>query len=482
MITGMVLAAIAAVQANEQVLETYRKAAEHQARGAYAECLRLCDEIVKLRPDKEGVLRVRVGAGLEDKEFEPRRLAGDALMQQAKNMAELEAKLKLVDSAVKSYQASVDLKLEKSAKLLEVARAEKAKVEADIKGAAGAELFRRKVEAAKRAITEKVVARQFEGAFAELQKSKAELAEDATAWKGLKTDLEATFLRWHDGLAAELREDLAAFQPAQVLLEQSKTAERFARYRIPPEQAAPSRLNRAILWAGRLGLFLEKRPLDPTAGESLAKEALDLGAPHWRAAEGLVLEALAATVRDPGPSSALEARWESVLREEATFAGALERGRTLASAAAKAAEGARKEDLDRWLAEDLPAIERKVSEVRKSLPDRNAPRVAADALARLSDPAIAQGGRRDGYARVERELQDLVDRSRLDAPIRARVLAGIAVSRAYALFLDGLPREQVLERCRESAREALKGDAAAFDSWKETLSPRITWVLDQSKP
>jgi hypothetical protein len=467
-----------ALQTNEQAVEGYRKAAEHVSRGAYAEGLRLCEELVKQRPDKEGMLRIRVGAGLEDREFEPRRLSGDACLAQAKNAADLEARQKLVDEAIRHFEASAKLGLKKSEKLLESARAERAKVALEIAGARGAELLRRKIEAAKKEVTEKVIAREFEAAFAALEKAKPQFAGNETAWEGIRTDLQAEFGRWHDGLVSELRRDLEAFRPDRVLADPAPTAERLGRYRIPAERAAPSRLDPLLPWGARLGEILAKRPPDPAAAESLGAEGARLGAAAWRAATGLALEALAAAVKDPGAGAPLEERWQAVARAQGAFAGAAGRARTSGKGAPPAARG----EVDRWLAEDLTALERRVASVVKSLPDRDAPLTVEKCLARLADPAIAAGARPDGYAGVEAELREVLSRSTLEPPLRAKLLSGMAVARAHALFLEGAPREQVLERCAEPLRESARLDAAAPAAWKSRVSPRVAWVIEQAAP
>jgi hypothetical protein len=467
-------------QSNEQAIDTYRKASDHLARGAYAECLRLCEDLVKQRPDKEGVLRVRVGAGLEDREFEPRRLAGDASSELARNMADLEAKLKLVESALKWYQASADLKLEKSVKLLAQARAEKGKVEADLRGAAGIELLRRKIEAVKKSITEKVVALEFEAAFAELEKSRPEFQGQETAWKGLRADLEASFARWHEGLQAELRADLEGWKPGLVLGDPHPVAERLSRYRIAPERAAAARLDPLLGWAARLGTILEKKPLDLAAAEALALEGLALGPAPWRLAEGLVLEARTLQVRDPGSSRPLEDRWEAVTQAQGSFAAGALRGRTAVEGQLKTATGARKEELQGWLSQDLPGFERRVAEVVSKLPDRDAPRTVEKILSRLEGPQIVASGKPDGYTGVELELRETMGRATLEPPLHAQVQAGMAVARAYALFLEGVPRDQVLQRCGDLLRSAAREDQAALGRWKGKVSPRVAWILQES--
>jgi len=476
------LVLVLSLQSNEQVIDTYRKASEHLARGAYSEAIRLCEELAKLRADKEGVLRVRVGAGNEDKEFEPRRVAGDASMQLAKNTADLEARLKLVDDAARWYQASVDLKLKKSEKLLEQARAERAKIAADLEGAKGAELLRRKLEAVKKDVTEKVLAREFEAAFGALEKARPQFAGHETAWEALKTDLQAAFQRWHDGLLGELRQDLEGFRPARVLAEPAVTAERLARYRIPAERAAAPRLSPLLGWAARLGMLLGRPPLNPAGAEALAVEAAPLGIAAWRAAAGLTLETLASGVKDPGAGSPLEQRWEAVVKAQGAFAAAAERVKGHASNAARQATGTAREDLQRWVADELPGFERRVAQVVKGLPDRDAPRAVEACLTRLESPAILAGAKPDGYASAEAELRELAARARLTPSLHARVTAGAAVARAYAGFLEGLPREEVLERCRPLLRDALAADPTALDPWKSKVSPRIAWIFDQVKP
>ena len=195
--------------------------------------------------------------------------------------------------------------------------------------------------------------------------------------------------------------------------------------------------------------------------------------PHWRLAEGLLLETLAAEVKDPGAAAPLEERWTKVLAAEARFAGAAARAR----AAAAEATPARKADADRWTAEDLAAFQRRVDEVKKGLPDRDAPAALAKTLERLADPGIVAGGRRDGYGAVESEIAELIQRAALESSLKARALAALAVARAHALFLDGLPREKVLERCREPLKQA---GAAAVDVWKASVSPRVAWILEQA--
>jgi len=476
------LAVLLALQTSEQVLEGYRKATEHLARGAYAEAVRLCEDLARQRPDKEGILRVRVGAGLEDREFEPRRVAGDACLQQARNAADLKARQGLVEAALRWYQASADLGLEKAKGLLAAARAEKEKVEKDLAGAEGAELRRRRVEAVKKEVTGKIVGREFEAAFAVLEKARPDFEGDEAALSGIRADLEAEFRRWHDGLVAELRRDLEAFRPEQALREPAPTAERFARYRVAPAQAAPARLDPVLGWAARLGALVEGKPPDSAAALALAEEGVAFGVPAWRAAAGLALELLASQVRDPGPEAALDRRWEAVERAQAAFAPAADRARKVASGAAEKASGAAREDFKQWLAEDLPAFEGRVSRVAKSLPDRDAPAAVDKCLARLDDPAVVGGARGGGYAAVEAELRGLTERAAVEPAVRGRALAGRAAARACALFLEGLSREEVLEKCRDLLQEAYRADASQVDARAGRISPRVAWVFRQARP
>jgi hypothetical protein len=476
------LAILLALQSSEQILEQFRKASEHVERGAFAEGLRLCEELVKQRPDKEGVLRVRVGAGLEDRPFEPRRLAGDACLRLALNAADLDSRLKHLDEALRWYKASADLGLEKSKGLLDAARAEKEKAEKEVEGSRGAELVRRKVEGVKKEVSERIVKREFEAAFAVLEKAGPDFKGNEAALEALRSDLKEEFRRWHDGLAAELRRDLEGLRPDRALREPAGAAGRFARCRVPPEQAAPARIDPFLKWGARLGALLEKPPLDDAAAQAVAEEGLAFGVVAWRAAEGLVLESLAARVKDPGAAEALDRRWESVTRAREAFAAAAERARGKVSAAAKEAGPAVREEFNRWVAEDLAAFELRVSEVAKSLPDRDAPAAIGACLERLDDPSIAAGARGAGYAGMEKELQEILSRSKVQPPERGRALAGAAAARAYALFLEGLPREQVLEKCRDLAGEAHRSDASAVEALAARISPRVGWVLRQAKP
>lgn len=476
------LAILLALQSGEQLLEQYRKASDHVDRGAFAEGLRLCEELVRQRPDKEGVLRVRVGAGLEDRPFEPRRLAGDACLRLARNAAELETRLRHLDEAIRWYKASADLGLEKSKELLETARGEKEKAEKEMEGARGAELVRRRVEAVKKEVSERVVKREFEAAFEALEKAGPEFKGNEAALEALRSDLQAEFRRWHDGLVAELRRDLEGLRPAQALREPAEAARRFARYRVPPEQAAPARLDPFLGWGARLGTLLAGAPLDAAAAQAAAEEGLAFGVVAWRAAQGLALEALAAAVKDPGPAEALDRRWEAVTRHRDAFAAAAGRAREKASAAAREAGPAAREELNRWLAEDLAGFERRVAEVAAGLPDRDAPAAIGACLARLDDPAIAAGARGAGYEGMEKDLREILSKSRVQPADRGRALAGAAAARAYALFLEGMPREQVLEKCRDLAAEAHRADGAAVEALAARVSPRVGWVLRQAKP
>jgi hypothetical protein len=472
----LVIALLLAAQSNEQAVETYRKALDHQARGAHAEALRLCEDLVKARADKEGLLRVRVGAGLEDREFEPRRLAGDACLQLARNTADLEERLKRQDEALAWYQKAADLKLAKAGPLLAAAKAEREKTAKEIEGARGAELVRRRLEEVKTGVTKKVVDREFEAAFAEVEGARPRFPGQDAALDAMRADVAAAFGRWHDGLKADLRSDLEGARPAAVLAEPARFAERLARYRIPAAQAAPARLDPALAWAGRLGAWLAGGA-DPAAGEAVAADGLVHGAPAWRLAAGLVLERRAVAVKDPGAAAALDARWAAVNDAEGAFAAAASKLRSLAEKSAAESEGARKQDLAKWTAEELPAFERRVAEVRRGLPDRDAPKAVEGALARLKTTA---GAKPDAYAAVEAELDELRRRSVLDGPTRARLLAGLVVARAHALFLGGLPREEVLERCRPAVRDAVAADPGAFASWQDAVSPRVLWLVESA--
>jgi hypothetical protein len=463
-----------AAQSNEQAVESYRKALELQARGAHAEALRLCEDLVKARPDKEGLLRIRVGAGLEDREFEPRRLAGDACLQLARNTADLEERLKKQDEGLAWFQKAADLKLAKASALLAAAKAEREKTAKEIEGAKGAELVRRRLEEVKVAVTKKVVDREFEPAFAEVEAARPRFPGQDAALDAMKADVAAAFGRWHDGLKADLRSDLDSARPAAVLAEPSRFAERLARYRVPAAQAAPTRLDPALAWAGRLGAWIGAGA-DPAAGEAIAGEGLAHGAVAWRLAAGIVLEKRAVGVKDPGAAAALDARWAAVSEAEGAFAASAAKLRQLAEKSAAESEGAKKQDLAKWTAEELPGFERRVADVRRGLPDRDAPKAVEAALAKLK---ATSGARAESYAALESELGELQRRSALDGPTQARLLAGLAVARAHALFLGGLAREEVQARCRPAVQAAVQADAMAFAPWKATLSPRVLWALE----
>jgi hypothetical protein len=458
-----------------KVLEKYRNAVDQFNKGAYAEAIRLCEEAAKEKPDKEGVLRVRVGAGYDDKEFEPRRLAGDAFMKQAEIVRDAPDKLKQVESAIRWYQASSDLKLEKAAALLAAATKEKERLEAEIRKGAQAGAFQKILDATRAAVMEQVAARAYETAYGELEKAKPGFAGNEAAWAALKSDVDQSFQRWHDGLVAELAQDLESFKPATVVAEPKKLAERFERYRVKAETAVPSKRHGSLGWAVRLAEACGSG-LDGPALEKLAAEGLAFGVIHWRLVEGVVLESLASAVRDPGASAAIEERWAAVDKAEGPYRAASSRGRAAVEAALKEAKGARKDELERWLEADLAGFDRRVAEVRRGLPDRDAPKAVAAVLAKLDDAEA--GSTRDGYAAIERELKELASTSKLDAPLEARLLAGVAIARASALYLRGATREQVLESAGEAFREARRRDEKAFDGWPQ-LSPRLQWVVEK---
>ena len=462
---------------DSKVYEKYRNAVDQFNKGAYAETVRLCEEAAKDKPDKEGFLRVRVGAGYDDKEFEPRRLAGDAFMKQAEIVRDAPDKLKQVEAAIKWYQASSDLKLEKAKGLLESAIAEKKKLEAEISKGSQAGAFQKILDATRGVVMEKIAGRTYETAYSELEKAKPGFAGNEAAWNALKSDVDQALQRWHDGLVAELVQDLDGFKPATVISEPKKLAERFERYRVKPETASPSKLHGSLAWAVRLAEACAKE-LDPGTLETLALEGLAFGVGHWRLVEGVVLESFAAQVRDPGASAGVELRWAAVEKAEGPYRSAASRGRATVEAALKEAKGARKDELQRWIENDLAAADRRVDDVRRGLPDRDAPKAVAAGLSKLD--AVEIGSTRDGYAAVERELREIASKSKLDSSLEARLLAGIAIARASTLFLDGSTREQVLDKAGEAVREAKRRDEKAFDGWPQ-LSPRLKWVIEQAK-
>ena len=460
------LALVLALQTNEQLLEKYQSARRHFDQSAFADAVRVCEELAAAKADKEGVLRVRQGGTFNDLEFQPRRLAGDACMAMSKNAAELETRLKHAESALAWYQKAAELRLKGADALVSTAAAEKKKIEEDLVRLKGADAMRRKLDEVKAVVNRHVVERNFEAAWAELEKAKPDFAGvNLPGWEAARADVDTQFKCWHDGLLADLGQDLEIWKPAAARADAARFTERFARYKIDPARASPSRLDPSLAWASRLPGLL-KEP-----AEGVAKEALAFGVPHWRLAAGVILEGWAAAVRDPGPSVPLEERWTKVLESEARFAGAAER------AVASLAGAPRKADLDRWVAEDLAAFQRRVEDVKKSLPDRDAPATLAGSLRRLGEPAIVAGGRREGYGAVESEIAELLKRAALEPALRTRALAGLGVARAHALFLDGLPREQVLDRCRDPLKEA---GAPALAPWKDAVSPRVGWVLDQA--
>jgi hypothetical protein len=465
------LALVLALQTNEQLLEKYQSARRHFDQSAFADAVRVCEELAAAKADKEGVLRVRQGGTFNDLEFQPRRLAGDACMAMSKNAAELEIRLKHAESALAWYRKAAELRLKGSDTLVATAAAEKKKIEEDLVRLKGADAMRRKLDEVKAVVNRHVVERNFEAAWAELEKAKPDFAGvNLPGWEAARADVDTQFKRWHDGLLADLGQDLETWKPAAARADAARFTERFARYRIDPARASPSRLDPSLAWAARLPALLAA---PSEAAEGVAKEALAFGVSHWRFAAGAILEGWAAAVRDPGASAPLEERWTKVLDSESRFAGAAGRAR----AAVAAAPAPRQADLERWVAEDLAAFQRRVEDVKKSLPDRDAPATLAGSLRRLGEPAIVTGGRREGYGAVESEIAELLKRAALEPALRTRALAGLGVARAHALFLDGLPREQVLDRCRDPLKEA---GAPALAPWKDAVSPRVGWVLDQA--
>ncbi|HEX7901274.1 MAG TPA: hypothetical protein VF950_26180 [Planctomycetota bacterium] len=463
------LALVLALQTNEQLLEKYQSARRHFDQSAFADAVRVCDELAAAKADKEGVLRVRQGGTNNDLEFQPRRLAGDACMAMAKNAAEIETRLKHVDAALGWYRKAAELQLKGADALVAAAALEKKKVEEDLVRLKGADAMRRKLDEVRAVVNRLVVERSFEAAWAELEKAKPDFAGvNLPGWEAAKADVDTQFKRWHDALLADLGQDLETWKPAAARADAARFGERFARYAVDPKRVSPARLDPSLDWAARLPGQLLGTPLE--AAEEHARRALAFGIAHWRLAAGIFLEVWASAVRDPGPSAPLEERWTKVLEAEARFAGAAQRARA-------AAAEARKPDLDRWIAEDLASFQKRVEDVKKGLPDRDAPAALAKSLSRLENPAIVAGGRREGYGAVESEIAELLKRATLEPSLKTRALAALAVARAHALFLDGLPREQVLDRCREPLKEA---GAAALTSWKDAVSPRVAWVLDQA--
>jgi hypothetical protein len=453
-------------QSGEQLVESYRKAAEQASRGAFAEAIKVCEELVKAKADKEGVLRVRVGAGLEDREFEPRRLAGDCSAQLARATADGDERLKWLGEAVRWYQASSELGLSKAGPLLEKSRAELARVRKDVEAARLDDAERGRLTALKASVSKRIAERSFRPALAEIDQARAALPAQAKALDLLKDDVESSFLRWQEGMLEDLRRDLASFAPDRVRSDAAKTIERFLRYLVPPERLLASKVDPALLWAEKLLKVLET----PGGEDDVADEALRHGFAFFRAAEGLLLERLAAAVKDPGGE--LDARWSAVSKAEGAFAAAAKRARERV-AQAKA------DDFVRWQREELAALETRVALVRRSLPERDAPRAVDACLARLDGASILTDARPDGYAAVVEELEGLLPRAGADPQLSARIKAGQAVARAHELFLRGSSREDVLQQCRERLQAALAADPAALKPWKERVSPRVSWVLDQ---
>ncbi len=453
-------------QSGEQLVESYRKAAEQASRGAFAEAIKLCEELAKAKADKEGVLRVRVGAGLEDREFEPRRLAGDSCAQLARATADGDERVKRLAEAVRWYQASSELGLSKAGPLLEKARAELARVRKEVEAARLDDAERGRMTALKSSLSKLVADRSFRPALAEIDQARAALPAQAKALDLLQDDVESAFLRWQEGLLDDLRRDLSSFAPERVRTDAARTVERFARYRVPPERILASKVDPALLWAEKLLKVLET----PGGEEDVADEALRHGFLYFRAAEGLLLERLAAAVKDPGGD--LDGRWSAVSRAEAAFAAAAKRARERVARA-------KGDDFVRWQKDDLAAMELRVSQVRRGLPERDAPRAVDACLARLDGASILADARPDGYAAVVEELEALLPRAGADPQLAGRIKAGQAIARAHELFLRGSPREEVLAQCRERLQAALAADPASLKSWKERVSPRVSWVLDQ---
>src|SRR5262249_43728829 len=110
------------------------------------------------------------------------------------------------------------------------------------------------------------------------------------------------------------------------------------------------------------------------------------------------------------------------------------------------------------------------------------PRAVEACLARLEGPAIRADARPDGYAALVEELEGLLPRAGADPQLAAKIKAGQGVARAHELFLRGSPREEGLSQCRERLQGALWGDPASLKPWKDKVSPRVSWVLDQLRP
>lgn len=474
--------AVVAAQSSQQLIGDYRKAAELVSRGAYGDALKILEDLAKAKPEREGLLRLRVGAGFEDLEYEPRRLAGDACVLIAKNSADLELKLKNLSQACTWYRASKDLGLTKAGVLLDPILAEKDRVEKELSGATAIEAVRKRLDDLRGSVAKLLADQLFEKAFTVLERERPSLAGQEKALEGIRDDVQSSLARWQDALLIQLREDLSLLRPDRVISDPAPAAERLGRYRVPPERAQAARLEPAILWTGRLLALLEKKGFTADLLEPLSQESLTLGIPFFRLTQGLILESLAREVRDPGPSLPLAERWRRVAGAEDVFLAASARARERVRNTLRSFSGPIAIDFEQWLKEVLPQFEERVALVRKSLPELGAPEAVKTCLARFDSPSIVEGARPDGYARIEEDLGKLLARTGSDASLRAEIQAGQTVARAYRLFLSGSVREEVVVQSRQALGDALSIDPSALQAWKPKVSPRVRWVLDQLGP
>jgi hypothetical protein len=159
---------------------------------------------------------------------------------------------------------------------------------------------------------------------------------------------------------------------------------------------------------------------------------------------------------------------------------------------ARAADGLSKmpegDAMVKSLENDVPSRQKAIEDLGKKITDGakerarlTAPIVAAEAS--LSDGQFL--GDADALAKLKNTLFELESEANfgtLTNRLRARALLAHAVAEAMLAFLEGLPVNRVLDRCRTPAWRAFGFDPKVDDRWTGKLSPKLLKVLEESRP
>jgi hypothetical protein len=152
---------------------------------------------------------------------------------------------------------------------------------------------------------------------------------------------------------------------------------------------------------------------------------------------------------------------------------------------AKAPEG---DSMVKSLENDVPTRQKAVEDLGKKIVDGAKERARLTAPIVAAETLLADGqflGDAEALAKLKNTLFELESEANfgtLTNRLRARALLAHAVAEAMLAFLEGLPANRVLDRCRTPAWRAFGFDPKVDVRWAGKLSPKLLKILEESRP